>query len=203
MVGRYLPSTGAFDTLAVSPGAERNSDDHYRAYGRDLALAPGDNVVYVGDTGSDTILALGLNGDTIAAIEVPFPPSEVPADAKTVRFRPSRRLADGTAQGDPYLYPDRYPRFGRLFAAPGDRLWVMAYPPLKEPVPSTSLLHPNGFFVEEGGARWKVLDRNGVPIAEVRTPPGLFLLEVGDDYILALSRDALEIESVRLHRLKR
>jgi hypothetical protein len=37
----------------------------------------------------------------------------------------------------------------------------------------------------------------------VRTPPGLFLLDVGDDYVLGLARNEFDLESVRLHALRR
>ncbi|MCY4573022.1 MAG: hypothetical protein OXF01_09495 [Gemmatimonadetes bacterium] len=47
------------------------------------------------------------------------------------------------------------------------------------------------------------MDRDGSPTAELQTPPGFFLLEVGDDYILGIHKDELDRESVRLYGLIR
>ena len=89
-------------------------------------------------------------------------------------------------------------------AAPGDRVWVMAYPPLKEPVRHSEVVNARRFRrTEDGGARWRVVGRDGLVIAEVRAPEGFFLLEVGDDHVLGLHKDELDRESVRLYRLIR
>lgn len=50
---------------------------------------------------------------------------------------------------------------------------------------------------------WDVFDREGRWIATVAMPPGLQVYEIGSEYILGKSQDALGIESVRLHRLVR
>lgn len=51
------------------------------------------------------------------------------------------------------------------------------------------------------GARWRVVDRDGSVIAELHTPPGFFLLEVGEDHVLGFHKDELHRESVQLYRL--
>jgi hypothetical protein len=56
-------------------------------------------------------------------------------------------------------------------------------------------------FVEQAGARWIVLDSTGHPAARVRTPPGLYPLEIGFDYVLGMALDELDVETVRLYRL--
>ena len=102
-----------------------------------------------------------------------------------------------------YIYPDHYPRYARLVAAPEDRVWVMAYPRLKDPVMAMELDHPVSSRRLKEGAWWKMVGRDGFPIAELRTPPRFFLLEVGDDHVLGLSMDEFLRESVRLYRLIR
>jgi hypothetical protein len=57
--------------------------------------------------------------------------------------------------------------------------------------------------VEEGGARWIVLDMTGAAVATVRTPPDLWVLEIGADYVLGVAHDSLDVETVRLYRLSR
>ena len=40
-------------------------------------------------------------------------------------------------------------------------------------------------------------------MAEVHTPPGLFLFEVGLDYILGVSIDDYDVQTVKLYSLRR
>ena len=104
---------------------------------------------------------------------------------------------------NPYLYPEHYPLFGRLLADEAGYLWVMAYPVLLEPISSWRLERVYAFLVEEGGARWRVLGPAGRVVTELRTPPGLFPLEIGEDYVLGVSMDELDVQAVQLHRLVR
>lgn len=50
---------------------------------------------------------------------------------------------------------------------------------------------------------WQVFNREGALVAQVRTPAGLRVLDVGEDYILGVTRDNFDVEYVRLHRLQR
>ena len=103
----------------------------------------------------------------------------------------------------PYDYPSHYPRLGRVLVDRTGAVWVMAYPAVQDPVYSWRFSAVRGFEVEEGGARWRVLDPTGRPLATVRTPPGVFPLEIGADYVLGLTKDAYDVEAVVLHRLVR
>jgi hypothetical protein len=60
-----------------------------------------------------------------------------------------------------------------------------------------------GWVVDSEGAEWIVLDHQGQTVARVQTPPGVMVLEIGSDYIVGLSRDELDVESVSLYRLQR
>lgn len=197
--GRYMPGTATgIDTIAVMPGFERTSDPGARlhSYPKDLVVGIAHDRLYLGDTGSDNILVTSFRGDTIAALPVPFEPAPVPADARETAGREmgTMRLA--------LIHPDYYPRYARLVADPDDRVWVMAYPPLKNPAFPQELTHTTVARRLDEGALWRVVDQDGV-IGELRTPPGFFLLEVGDDYVLGLHKDELQRESVRLYRLTR
>ena len=101
------------------------------------------------------------------------------------------------------IHPDQYPHYARLVAAPGDRVWVMAYPPLKESVLPDEVIHPRISRRLDEEALWRVVDRDGSPVAELRTPPGFFLLEVGDDYVLGIHKDELGREGVEVYGLMR
>ena len=205
--GRYIPATATgIDTIAVLPGFERtgNFNDLY-AYPKDLVFGIAYDRLYLGDTGSDTILVIGFRGDTIGTLPVPFEPALVPADARVKLFEDVTVSGSGEAWTErmTFNYLDHYPRYARLVAAPEDRVWVMAYPTLREPVFRGDLVNPAYSRRLDGGAWWRVVDRDGSFIAELRTPPGFFLLEVGDDYVLGLHKDELERQSVQLYRLIR
>ena len=197
LIGRQVVETGHFDTLAIMPASERNSPN-YRVYGKSLVLGFAADRIYAGDTGSEVILALGFSGDTLAILPTPFDAVPIPARGKTTERRPG-----GMMQMNDYMYPDEYPLFGRLLVSRTGNLWVMAYPQIEEPISSWRLTSTYAFLVDEAGARWRVLSPSGALLAEVQTPPGLFPLEVGEDYVLGVSKDELDVETVSLHALTR
>ena len=207
-----MPGTAAgIDTIAAMPGFERTGNPYdLHAYPEDLVFGIGRDRLYLGDTGSHAILVISFGGDTIGTVPVPFEPAPVPADARGKVFEdvtvtgpdPTSMEPKARTERMTYRYPDHYPRFARLVAAPDDRVWVMAYPPLRNPAFPQELTHASVARRLDEGALWRVADRDGV-IAELRTPPGFFLLEVGDDHVLGLHKDELQRESVRLHRLIR
>ena len=150
-----------------------------------------------------TTRGLSLAGDTLATLPTPFDPVSVSSAAKRERVRRFTR-ADGSLEiGSAYMYPDEYPLFARLLVSRAGNLWVMAYPAIEEPISSWRLASTYAFLVEDGGARWRVLSPRGEVLAEVRTPHGFFPLEVGDDYILGVSKDELDVETVSVYSLAR
>ncbi len=205
-IARFDPATGLLDTIAVLPDAEKvyGIESQY-AYAKNLVHGVGRDRVYLGDTGSNTILAMGFGGDTIAILPVPLEAVPVPADAREKAFEDREWTGGGETitERTTFIYPEDYPRYARLVAAPGDRVWVMAYPSLKDPVMRWVLVNPQYSLRLDEGALWRVVNSDGRAIAEVRTPPGFFLLEVGDDHVLGLHKDDLERESVRVYRLIR
>lgn len=207
LIGRREIETGRFDTLAIMPASDRSAQGeygrNYRVYGRTLVLGLGQDRIYAGDTGSDVILALGFGGDTLASIPTPFESVPVPESARSRERREWVRPDGTTMPGDPYVYPELYPRFARLLVARTRELWVMAYPEMKEPVSSWQFSETYAFVVPDAGARWRVMSPSGEPVAEVRTPPRFYVLEVGADYVLGVSKDEFDVESVEQYALVR
>jgi hypothetical protein len=56
---------------------------------------------------------------------------------------------------------------------------------------------------ESDGPEWLIIDAAGESIARVRTPAGLAIHEIGEDYVLGVWRNELDVESVRQYYLKR
>ncbi|HEX6038825.1 hypothetical protein [Longimicrobium sp.] len=52
-------------------------------------------------------------------------------------------------------------------------------------------------------SRWSVFDPRGRWLGTVETPAGLTVLQIGADWILGRARDELEVEYVRLYRLRK
>ncbi len=65
------------------------------------------------------------------------------------------------------------------------------------------------FWIEEhrpfstGGGVWTVFDPNGRLLGEVATPPGLQIHQIGEDFVLGVWRDELEIDHVQMYTLNR
>lgn len=203
LIGRGEIGAGRFDTLAIMPATERNRQN-FRVYGKALVLGLGEDRIYAGDTGAEAILALGFEGDTLASIPTPFVATPVPDAARSSMVRRFTRPNGRTYSGSRYRYPEAYPRFGRLLVARTGELWVMAYPESEDPtVGSSRLFRTYHFFVDEGGALWRVTSPSGEPFAELRTPPRFYPLEVGTDYVLGVSRDDRGVETVEQYALIR
>lgn len=82
---------------------------------------------------------------------------------------------------------DRFPAYSQLVVDARSNLWVRDFRP--------------GF--EEGPHRWLVLDPEGRVAGRVETPARFVVHEIGDDYILGVAWDALNVERVRLYGLRK
>lgn len=201
LLSRTDLATARFDTLGIVPGSEWHTPFE-RVFGATLQFTWDSSSVFVSDTGSPEIVRLSFEGDTLAVWSTPFELEPVPAEARQREYREFDR-GGARERSNAYLYPDHYPRLGRLLMGRTGELWVMAYPRSLEPVRSRRLSYRPEPTIEPGGARWRVLDASGEPIAEVRTPDGVFPLEVGHDHLIGLLRDDSGRETVAVYDLVR
>jgi hypothetical protein len=74
--------------------------------------------------------------------------------------------------------PDRRPAYGDLRVDALGNVWIGEYP----------WLGPGG-NPPRTPRLWTVFDPEGLMLGQVRVPDGLQLLEIGDDYVLALRRE--------------
>lgn len=133
---------------------------------------------------------------------MPLDRQPIPAGVRAIEPE-SRRLPDGrVVSRQPYAMPELYPRFGRLLAARDGNLWILAYPEVPHAISSHQLDRPGG-YMDPAGHRWVVLDPEGLHVANVRTPPGVFPLEIGADYVLGMALDEYDVQRVQVHALSR
>lgn len=203
LVVRQDFDTGRVDTLAFLAGPERNGSA-YRVFGRSWVAAAGPDGVFLADTGAEEILHIGPDGDTLDILSNPLPEVPIPDSAKEIEARTFRRPGGEEYVGDPYDYPDTYPRIARMLSDRLGHLWIMAYPRSQLPLAAWHLVDPQMSYVQrEEGSNWIVIEPRRGAIARVRIPPGLFPLEIGQDYVLGVSQDEFNVESVVLHTLYR
>ncbi len=164
---------------------------HTSPFARTTRIAWHDDRVYVGETGKREIEALRLDGSIDRLIRWEDETSRISsADRKEFRAFVLDGLRQPTRRPDyerwlaAVPYPDAKPAFKTLMTDPAGRLWVAVW--------------------SDAGAarnRWTVFTSDGALLARADTPAGIEILEIGEDYVLALWKDDLDVEYVRLYGL--
>lgn len=113
--------------------------------------------------------------------QVHVPPDMLTSELEEEQERERQRYRD-------YPVVERIPAYSSIVIDRLDHLWVEEY--------------------EVPGARrpdvlWTVFDPGGRVLGYVETPEGLVIHEIGEDYILGLWRDELEVEYVQVWALER
>ena len=114
-------------------------------------------------------------------------------DSLTDAYR--RKILEGTSESRrpaterllrEMLFADSLPAFSGILVDRADRIWAREW--------SDDVRQPS---------RWLVFDPDGRLIGEVSMHAGCAPLEIGEDYVLCLVRDDLDVERVELRRLVR
>ncbi len=202
----WLPvaRSGTADTLTVLPGREEvvtRSGNSVNIgpvlYGHDSHVFAAEDAFYGGPSDRPEVRVWSADGRLRRIVRWAAKPRAVStADRKWVReqarARRERRRAllaqvGGPAdQGEEAEPPSRdtHPWFDRIVVDTEGELWVRTWA---------------GY----GGAQeWFVFDRSGVWQGVVSTPASLEITDIGGDYILGLSRDELDVQQVRLYRIR-
>jgi hypothetical protein len=202
LVARFAADTTPMDSIGVFPGTDRDGD-RYALFGRRLAAAASLGRIFAGETGGDTVGVFSYDGEHLATLRVPLERAPIPESVRSWQPEP-RRMPDGTVVPiAPYTIPERYPRFGRLLVDLAGNLWVMRYPASATPFGSYILEGIRGVRYLTAGAEWTVIAPDGAALATVRTPPGFHVYEIGEDYILGVGLNELDVQSVRMYALER
>jgi hypothetical protein len=88
-------------------------------------------------------------------------------------------------------YPERMPAYGSLLPDDLGNLWIEAY--RFGDLPRTHSDH----------RLWSVFSSEGVWLGDVRMPQSFGAMQIGDDFVLGVSRDALGIERVEMYFLQK
>ncbi len=82
--------------------------------------------------------------------------------------------------------PETKPAYSRILVDPDGFLWVADYP-------------AHG----DQHTHWKVFDPEGGWLGTVETPYGGYIHQIGDDFLLGIWVDELDVEQVRMYRIER
>lgn len=185
-------AAGTRDTLGRVPGDEQfgsRSENVYEhttlPFGRRLAVATRGDQAYVGTGDTSAILASPGGGRWTVAANMPGP--ERPVTRQDIDeyweklITVGARANSGRTRHKGIQYPDEYPPYTDLVVASNGDLWA-AIP-----------LRPSEWT---SGGRWMVFAPDGTVRGTVRVPGRSRLLQVGDDWILAVDTDEDERETI-------
>jgi hypothetical protein len=95
--------------------------------------------------------------------------------------------------------PDKLSAFWAFLVDDEGFVWVRPYEPLRHAAALGGLSLPAG----GPGGRWTIYSPDGVEAGTVRVPADLEPLRITADAVIGIARDALGVETVRLHALRR
>lgn len=189
---------GTVVPLGTFPASERyfdGSNDFPRPLGRETSLAIGSSRVYIATGDSTAVERLLLNGERTDALvikDMPPPIRVTEAHRRTFIEGQINRRSGMAGRGslgrfyEQLEYPALFPAYGGILLDTADNLWVEEYPS-----PGTNV------------QTWHVVAQNGTPLGAIAMPAGFQLREVGDDYVLGVWRDELDVQTVRVYRLRK
>lgn len=199
---RYGPEGALLDTIGRFPGREaflRLEDGRMTMgsvpYARAASRAVADRILWIGDQEDHEFRAYAPDGELLRIVRFPGP--DLRLSDGDVRAAKRRWIEGAPEEERAYLreyaevaeLPGSRPAYLHFVPDPSDGLWISEY-----------AVRPGGPS-EEGVSAWRVFDADGVLLAEVRTPAGLRIHDVGEDWVLGVRRGALDVESVVLHPL--
>lgn len=139
----------------------------------DPQFAAGDSTLWAGSGQAGTLVRITPNGDVVGRLELP-PGALIPPE------RIEREEEETGAPG-----PERYPSFDRLVVDDRSRVWTRAY--LDE---------------EDEEQQWTVREPEGQVVGTVVLPRSLRVTAVEGERIIGVWRDELDVESVRVYRMR-
>ncbi len=196
---RYGPDLAPTDTVAKRPGndffTQPCGDNGICGYGPPFARRTSagfhNDRLYVGTGDRYEIEVIDMSGRVVRLIRDARPIREVSsADAERQRetflsdARDPARRAELEKVYAMMTVPQAMPAYGELKVDRSGNLWVEEYR-----------------TTDDAPLRWTVFDSSGRVLGTLGMPSGLRVDEIGDDYVLGVFRDSLDVEHVRLHAI--
>ena len=193
---------GVRDTVGIISAGDaqayvRNGQRHTtrRPYGREAVWAA---------SGGDAILGLAFDFEfhridrrgTLTQIVRWAAPPEPVTDAdwdyfvrdreEMLRLYPDEARFGATL--DDFSVPSHKPPYSNLVVDDRDRLWLQRY-------------GQSGYGTTDPSADWWVFGPDGEWLAEITIPEGLEVLSIGNDRVVGIALDSLDLQSVRVFKL--
>lgn len=196
---RFSPDLTAADTFALPPPPDRDVFELTTEGGRMSAVVPFSpglvtvldpgGYLWLGVTDRSRLARTTLEGDTLLVTE--WPVERAPVTAQD-REEVLEALEWFTGQGgtvDPRRIPSLKPAFTQVLLADDGHVWVT----------------PGGWMTR-GWDRFHVIDPDGRWLGEARADPPVFGWPtplIGTDFVLAVTRDEMEVPYVVRYRIER
>lgn len=154
--------------------------------------ASSSGTIWIGNPEAGTVQTFDADGLPVATVQIPVTPRPYDRSAVIAERDRARRGPPGgdRARREAIYEPDRLPplapRFTRLVAGPDGEMWVELF----RETPTSN-------------ARFLILDSLGRTLAQVTAPPRCRVDDVGRDYVLCVSADDDDVETVKVYRLMR
>jgi hypothetical protein len=194
----YGSDLAPIDTFAQRPGTERfiqpcgqGMCGYDPPFARATSAAFWRDLLFVGSADRYEIDVIGVDGREIRSIRAAAP-SRKPAAADVARQRDDLLSHARDAERRKALeavyalmsVPATLPAYRDLRVDRSGNLWVEDYR-----------------MTDDVAPRWTVFDSTGRMLGTLATPRSLRIDEIGDDYLIGVFRDSLDVEQVRMHRI--
>ncbi len=212
----FRPATRAIDTIAEVAGTDRYlfAGDDFSSrrevpFGRTSMIAVGHDRLFIGTGDSWQIEARTSDGRIAELYRVGHAPAPV-TKAEIARFKREflARMKDSraAATGGGVAPPDIQ---ARMIAQSERMLETVPYPETHAPYDSLLVGHAGELWVRRAHpfpdepSSWTVLARGGAALGMVTLPAGMRPLHIGTDFIVALTKDADDVQHVGVYPLRR
>ncbi len=202
---------GQVDSLVVLPYSNWNPhpsgfSDPVRP-GYSLSVAVQGDLIYHGWPETYEVGVTSSSGTLLRKIQREWAPIQVEEGFRQAEVQ---RMLKGEGEGgvggppsfrkeiaDGMVFSSHHPAFQGILLDPARHLWVQRTDPDRPGHLSGITANP------DRPSEWDVFDPEGLWLGMVQAPPGLLVQEIGEDYLVGVFRDELEVEHVRVYDLRR
>ncbi len=194
--GEFLDSVGTFLGAEQYIETSRSGDNFSvflspRPFGRSTVLAARDEGFCFGSSDTYEIRCFASDGSLVQIIRRPL--ANRPVTAADVDDLKQQQLADTDDDNarrrierlfSSVPIPETMPAYDGLEIDAGGNIWVREYS-----------------WADDAERHWTVFDASGRMLGDIALPPSFGIRQIGDDFVLGVWRDELDVEHVRLYHL--